>query len=189
MKKKERCKPFAENLTAARERKGISRKAFADSLGITQQGLSQYEQGAHEPGLEMLCRMSALLGVAVDDLLGNPSRTRDDVERLAEILKGVVDVRYVDVSDAPGLVVLAPINAQDAKPRSLPAASFLSLMRGMIRENVAPALMAYLRGLARGLQEGRLQIDVLKEKLKQEETAKAKGQKKKAGMNPPGKKG
>jgi len=206
MKKKEKCKPFAENLTRAREKAGISRKAFSDALGITQQGLSQYEMGAHEPGLETLCRMADLCNTSTDELLGHHSRTKDDVERLHDVFDGLLEISYAGPGDdealtpqqrakvrAAGIVYASPFHAGLAASESemqeraremlaLPAADFLNLVRGMIRDAVAPVLLAYLHGMAKARKE-------MMQKEEQQETTKAKKAKENGRHKPAGKKG
>lgn len=58
------------NLAAIRRRRGLSQGKLGEPLGLTKQ-ISNYETGKCEPDLETLCKLSDLLGVNVDDLLGH----------------------------------------------------------------------------------------------------------------------
>ena len=48
----------------------MSQTAFAQRIGVTQVTLSRFETDKREPDLETLCRISIVLGVSVDWLLG-----------------------------------------------------------------------------------------------------------------------
>ena len=61
---------FAANLSQLRKEKGISQKAAAADLGISQALLSHYEKGIRECGLDFVIRCSEYYGVSTDYLLG-----------------------------------------------------------------------------------------------------------------------
>ncbi len=61
---------FARILTHLRKEKGISQKAAAEQLGVSQSLLSHYEKGIRECGLIFLVRAADFYGVTVDYLLG-----------------------------------------------------------------------------------------------------------------------
>lgn len=67
---------FPRILTLLRKEKGISQKAAASDLGISQALLSHYEKGIRECGLDFLVRTADYYGVSCDYLLGrSPDRT------------------------------------------------------------------------------------------------------------------
>lgn len=61
---------FSRVLTLLRKEKGVSQKAAADALGISQSLLSHYEKGIRECGLVFLVRAADYYGVTVDYMLG-----------------------------------------------------------------------------------------------------------------------
>lgn len=63
-------KMFAENLKKARLKRGLSQKALAAALPMTQQGYCRYENGTAAPSPDVINRLSVLLGVPVAELLG-----------------------------------------------------------------------------------------------------------------------
>lgn len=66
---------FPRILTLLRKEKGISQKAAASDLGISQALLSHYEKGIRECGLDFLVRTANYYGVSCDYLLGrSPDR-------------------------------------------------------------------------------------------------------------------
>ena len=73
---------FSETMSALRRDRGLSQRAAASALGISQALLSHYENGAREPGLAFVCRACDYYGVTADYLLG---RTDDPVEQSAEV--------------------------------------------------------------------------------------------------------
>lgn len=67
---------FSRILTLLRKEKGISQKAAAAELNISQALLSHYEKGIRECGLEFVVRAADFYGVSCDYLLGrSPERT------------------------------------------------------------------------------------------------------------------
>ena len=68
---------FHENLKRARENLGFTRQELARVLFLSPQNYGQYEKGVREPKLDTLCRMSQVLGVSTDELLGNENDGKD----------------------------------------------------------------------------------------------------------------
>ena len=67
---------FPRILTLLRKEKGISQKAAASDLGISQALLSHYEKGIRECGLDFLVRTADYYSVSCDYLLGrSPDRS------------------------------------------------------------------------------------------------------------------
>lgn len=67
---------FSRILTLLRKEKGISQKAAAAELNISQALLSHYEKGIRECGLDFVVRAADFYGVSCDYLLGrSPERT------------------------------------------------------------------------------------------------------------------
>ena len=61
---------FNENLRIARERKGISQKDMAESIGVAKSTYSLYESGNREPGVPTIKKIADVLNVSADELLG-----------------------------------------------------------------------------------------------------------------------
>lgn len=67
---------FSRILTLLRKEKGVSQKAAAESLGVSQALLSHYEKGIRECGLDFLVRVATYYDVSCDYMLGRtPDRT------------------------------------------------------------------------------------------------------------------
>lgn len=67
---------FSKKLAALRRERGVSQRAVAAELNISQALLSHYEKGIREPGLEFVSRVCDYYGVSADYLLGR-SRLKD----------------------------------------------------------------------------------------------------------------
>ena len=203
----ETTKNLMESLPKARKAAGFtSARQFAAALGVPYPTYAGYESKGVQPNLETLCKIASLCGCGIDELLGHHAAHKSEIERLADALAGKVSISFSGIGEdesfftpeqrararAKAIVYLEPYRASLASADELerlrafqiamPADEFLNFCYGLIRETLAPALLAYIQGIAKERLEE-------KERRKQEETAKAKGQKKKAGMNPPGKKG
>ena len=61
---------FNENLKAASEKRGLSQKEVAESIGVAKSTYSLYESGNREPNVQTIKKISDLLSVSADDLLG-----------------------------------------------------------------------------------------------------------------------
>ncbi|MDR0325233.1 MAG: helix-turn-helix transcriptional regulator [Oscillospiraceae bacterium] len=61
---------FSRSLALLRKERGLSQRAAAVSLGVSQALLSHYETGAREPGLPFIVRACDFYGVSADFLLG-----------------------------------------------------------------------------------------------------------------------
>ena len=61
---------FNENLKIARERKGISQKDMAESIGVAKSTYSLYESGNREPNVQTIKKIADVLSVSADELLG-----------------------------------------------------------------------------------------------------------------------
>lgn len=61
---------FAARLSLLRKRSGMSQKAAAERLGISQALLSHYEKGKRECGLDFVITAASVFGVSTDYLLG-----------------------------------------------------------------------------------------------------------------------
>jgi transcriptional regulator with XRE-family HTH domain len=59
------------NLKALRKALGLSQQAVANKIGVSRSAVAMWEINASEPDNGLLLRLSALLGVSVDELLGN----------------------------------------------------------------------------------------------------------------------
>lgn len=59
-----------ENIKNARKAKGISQEEMAIKLNVVRQTVSKWEKGLSIPDADVLIRISDLLGVSVNDLLG-----------------------------------------------------------------------------------------------------------------------
>ena len=87
---------FSETMSSLRREKGLSQRAAAAELHISQALLSHYENGAREPGLEFLCRVCEYYGVSSDYLLGRtdirqPFSDSEELRRLSAELRSVTE--------------------------------------------------------------------------------------------------
>jgi len=64
------ARTFASTMSDLRKARGLSQRAAAADLHISQALLSHYENGAREPGLGFVCRACKYYCVSADYLLG-----------------------------------------------------------------------------------------------------------------------
>lgn len=56
-------------LKQLRQEHGLSQRALADQLGISQQSINKYENHNIEPDIEMLCQIADVFDVSIDYLV------------------------------------------------------------------------------------------------------------------------
>ena len=61
---------FNENLKLAREKKNMTQKEVADGIGVAKSTYSLYESGNREPNVQTINKISDVLNVSADELLG-----------------------------------------------------------------------------------------------------------------------
>ena len=61
---------FNENLKEARLKSGYSQKEVADKIGVAKSTYSLYESGNREPNVDTIKKISDILKVSADTLLG-----------------------------------------------------------------------------------------------------------------------
>ena len=76
-RKKNPTTGFGARLAALRQARGLSQRAFARALGVTQRTVSYYESDTGHPQAAMLAAIAKHLDTTVDALLGleRPART------------------------------------------------------------------------------------------------------------------
>lgn len=65
---------FGEKLRVLRERRGLSYRKLAPELGVTYAHIAAIENGAHQPSVDLILRISAYFNISLDQLM------RDDRE-------------------------------------------------------------------------------------------------------------
>lgn len=80
---------FSMLLSQLRREKGFSQRQAASDLGVSQALLSHYENGAREPKIEFIIRVSDYYNVSTDFILGRSSDRGGEAERLAEAVRDI----------------------------------------------------------------------------------------------------
>lgn len=88
---------FSERLKTLRKEAGFTQVEIAEKLGISQPAYASWERGVKKPTQENLVKLSKILYVSVDYLIGNTeykqtSNVLDDIELLFRMnSKGLTD--------------------------------------------------------------------------------------------------
>ena len=69
---------LADNIRHYRERKNITQKELAETVGITQQALSLFEQGVKVPGIITAVDIAKTLDTTVEQLVDGQTAERTD---------------------------------------------------------------------------------------------------------------
>lgn len=78
---------FSENLKKIRKEKGLSQEALSEKLNIVRQTISKWEKGLSVPDGDMLIKISQVLEIPVETLLGTDStlENRDAVNQAIQL--------------------------------------------------------------------------------------------------------
>ncbi len=99
---------FAYNMTALRRQKGVTQKAAAEQLGISQSLLSHYEKGLRACSLDFLLRASAFYGVSCDRLLRPPEEAADPLPPEEAQLLAAVHIVFDSLKGEAGEALRGP---------------------------------------------------------------------------------
>ena len=63
---------FGDRLFALRKKAGLSQAALGQAVGVSNKAVSKWESGRAMPGVDVIRRLSDVLGVSIDELLEQP---------------------------------------------------------------------------------------------------------------------
>lgn len=92
---------FGERLVELRESRKISRSELAEMLGVPYTTLRNYEKDVREPGSATLLKLSRILDVTVDYLIGGDPY---ELEVSAEEMEIIRRIRQLSPSQKSGLL-------------------------------------------------------------------------------------
>lgn len=100
---------FPERLKELRKAKGVTQKAVADAIGVTERGIRRYEAGDVTPGFDIIAALAEYFKVSTDYVIGvtnNPDSAENDLLEL---------FRKLDTDDRKTLFKFAAFlgNSQD----------------------------------------------------------------------------
>ncbi len=94
---------FSTVMSELRRARGLSQRAVAADLHISQALLSHYENGAREPGLAFVCRACDYYGVSADYMLGRAAQPGHAPEQLDALRDAVETLRAASARAAQAL--------------------------------------------------------------------------------------
>lgn len=97
---------FKSNLARLRKKEDMTQSELADSLNLTRQAISRYENGDSFPDISILLAICKVFDVSIDDLIGIKTSSEKDI--LTQVLEGR-EIQLNNSSDMEGLIHLAPI--------------------------------------------------------------------------------
>ena len=69
---------FAENLKRFRKSKKLTQTELGKMLNYGSTAIANYESGRNEPSFDILIRLSEILNVSLDDLLGTSPKNKEE---------------------------------------------------------------------------------------------------------------
>jgi transcriptional regulator with XRE-family HTH domain len=120
---------FSDKLKELRKNKNLTQKEIAEMLGIKQNSYSDWETGKNEPSLSNVVKLSSILNVTTDELLGQTIYSKLDIiphplERIElSNIKNFTKKEYDDLKQA---IILQQLNS---------TMSAYKLKDDLIREN------------------------------------------------------
>ena len=102
---------FAANLRRLRHERGLTQAELSRRAKIALSYVGRLEAGTSAPGIDLLDRLAAALGVTPADLLPTNDDWRDDVATLRK-RAGELSATLIEVADADTLRMLNPLLAR-----------------------------------------------------------------------------
>lgn len=93
-------------LKAILSKRGMTQKMLADSLGVTENAVSNWAKGKREPNIATIEKMTSLLDCTADDLLGIQRGAGSEPKRIPYMveLRGDVSRLQGDVNQLQGVM-------------------------------------------------------------------------------------
>ena len=82
---------FGENLKKAREKCNLTQEQLAYELNVSASTIGMYEQGRREPDLDTLIKMSNILHISINMLLGTKERFHTRSIQIDKIIIELID--------------------------------------------------------------------------------------------------
>lgn len=87
---------LGNNLKTMRKKIGLSQEELAKKLDLSRSTYNSYEQDICEPPLDVLCKLTDVFNVSIDELIGHTQKkssfTRDDLlDKISEFSKMLPD--------------------------------------------------------------------------------------------------
>ncbi len=140
---------FCEKLKSERKNKGWSQEELAEQLFVSRQSVSKWENGQNYPSIEIIIKISDLLGITIDELLRSDEDLKEkvilDSQQLAHPkLKFLFDVLFLIgvtlLIIKIGLVLLSKFTTLD-----------ITLSGGRFLWNFGPLILMVGAGIGSGI--------------------------------------
>lgn len=74
---------FSSRLKSLRQQAGLSQRALAEKLFVSQQAVARWETDKATPNPEMLAKIAEILNISVDELLGREDSQPEKIDKSA----------------------------------------------------------------------------------------------------------
>jgi transcriptional regulator with XRE-family HTH domain len=78
---------IGENIRRIRKSKGLTMKDLGNSIGISEQGVGNYERGDREPSIDIINKIASCLDVSVTELIGASEDNNNSIKNLSRLAK------------------------------------------------------------------------------------------------------
>ncbi len=101
---REELPSIGSRLAEIRKDRGISQVEFAQRLGVTQAAVSDYERGVSRLTAPMLLRITQVLGVSADEILGLKNGKRRSLRVSRKVLRRAEQIEALPPQDRRALL-------------------------------------------------------------------------------------
>jgi transcriptional regulator with XRE-family HTH domain len=78
---------IGENIRRIRKSKGLTMKDLGNSIGISEQGVGNYERGDREPSIDIINKIASCMDVSVTELIGASEDNNNSIKNLSRLAK------------------------------------------------------------------------------------------------------
>ena len=103
-KKKSSEETFGQRLSRLRRQRGVTQIELAESAGLAQSNISDYERDVYRPNSDMLLTIAAHLKVSADEILGYRIKTKDQPILSRRLMRRVIQIEKLPRRDQDALL-------------------------------------------------------------------------------------
>lgn len=129
---------FGMNIVNARKKCGLAQKELAEHLGISATRLNYWEKDKRKPDIHMTNRIAEVLGISIDELIGNKQSNNDTTyfleQKLAQIgysIGGIESEGYLWINYPDGTL---EVTETDLKELDQSTSSYLKFRLEELKE-------------------------------------------------------
>ncbi len=136
---------IAQKVRSWRLKRGYTQKDLANKVGITNQGIYEYEQGRAAVSLEMLDEIAKVLSISIIDLLPESDEDSEAEEKLSNLIEEYKKIESRELRDMLIKSLFKGIHVCREKVRE---EKKIEVARNLVKEGISVDIILQTTGLS-----------------------------------------